>query len=172
MPLAIDPATASPGSFSFQSIGRLKKGAELDQVRARLAQVVQRLRDDSAAQATQGGASFVQFLDEGKYAPRLLLYKEQLVGDLRRPLWILLGTVGFVLLIACANVANLRLLGQGSEKAEHQPVFRFGFEQERLRRLAERGASGVAREFHRGAHHSRIAAIRAIGGPTVGKRTV
>ena len=65
-----------------------------------------------------------------------------------------------------------RLLGQGSEKAEHQPVFRFGFEQERLRRLAERGASGVAREFHGIAHHSRVAAIRAIGGPTVGKRTV
>src|SRR6185295_5083380 len=50
------------------------------------------------------------FLTDGAYAPRVNLMKEDLVGSLEQPLWILLGTVGLLLVIACANVANLFLV--------------------------------------------------------------
>src|SRR5690606_3848396 len=58
------------------------------------------------------------FLNDGGY--RLLVndMREDLVGDLRDPLWILLGTVFMVLLVACGNVANLCLVRAEARQRE------------------------------------------------------
>ena len=63
-----------------------------------------------------------QMFDDAKIGPRVRPLSEDVIGDIGQMLWILLGTVGLVLLIACANVANLFLVraeGRQQELAIH-----------------------------------------------------
>ena len=58
------------------------------------------------------------FVINGKYRTLVHPMKEDIIGDVARPLWILLGTVFCVLLIACANVANLMLIRADGRRRE------------------------------------------------------
>ena len=95
------------GANYLEVIGRLKGGATLAQAEADLRGVAGRLEE--------------QFPEENDgESVSLVPAHEDLVGNLRRTLLVLLGAVGFVLLVACANVANLqmaRAAGRGREVA-------------------------------------------------------
>jgi predicted permease len=83
----------------YNILGKLKRDVSLPQARAEMETLTARLRRDyPEVYPPNGGLTF-------GIVPLL----EQVVGDVRRPLYLLLGSVGFVLLIACANVANLLL---------------------------------------------------------------
>jgi predicted permease len=60
----------------------------------------------------------VAFLERGELSALVNPMKEEIVGDLKQPLFILLGTVGVVLLIVCANVANLCLVRAEARRRE------------------------------------------------------
>jgi predicted permease len=104
-PLRMDLENGNPGAFSFNAIARLEPGITPEVAEAQMAALIQRVRERWA-----DAESFINFLDAGGFHPIVHTLQEETVGDLERPLWILLGTVGFVLLIACANVANLFLV--------------------------------------------------------------
>ena len=104
LPLALDTAAASPGNFSYNAVGRLPAGLEAEEAQRRL----RRLIDRVVERFGQDG-DFGAFARAGQLAPVLTPLLEEVVGDVRRPLWILLATAGFVFLIACANVMNLFL---------------------------------------------------------------
>jgi hypothetical protein len=56
--------------------------------------------------------------EQAQFGPRLRWLKEMVVGDLRDTLWLLMGTMGLLLAMACANVANLVLVRTLSRRPE------------------------------------------------------
>ena len=93
------------GNFGWSAVGRLKPGVRPDQAAANLEPLVARAMTDFIQ-----SDNYRAFLKEGKYRPVVTDMKEDIVGDVREPIWILLGTVGILMLVACGNVANLCLV--------------------------------------------------------------
>ena len=89
-----------PGNFGFNLVGRVKPGTDLDDLSAELGVLASRLPERFG-----GPARYADIIS--KHRPVVRTLEEELVGDVAGPLWLLLGAVGILLLIACANVANL-----------------------------------------------------------------
>jgi putative ABC transport system permease protein len=110
LPLTLDPANpGNRGGHFLYLVGRLKQGVTLVQAKADVETMLQKWES----------------LNPGTHVPnrqnhrlRLDALQEDLVGNIKTPLWILQGAVAFVLLIACANLANLLLARAESRHRE------------------------------------------------------
>jgi putative ABC transport system permease protein len=96
-PLQMNPAATDHGSHGQYAAGRLKPGATVRQAADELHGIAQAM--------TSEGLYPVQM----QFDTVVLSLADEVVGPVRRSIWLLFGAVGFLLLIACANVANLLL---------------------------------------------------------------
>ncbi|HSM60535.1 MAG TPA: ABC transporter permease, partial [Longimicrobiales bacterium] len=104
VPLEIDPVEPDPGAFSWLGIGRLRPGETPASAQADMAELLRRFAEANPDELSP------EVLEQAGLVPDARPLKELYVQDMARALWVLLGTVGFVLLIAVANVANLFLV--------------------------------------------------------------
>jgi predicted permease len=94
------------GDFSYRALARLKPGVTIAQASADVARMLPiSVRSFPAPE----GFSAALF-EKAQFAPNLRPLKQDVVGDIGSVLWVLMSSIGAVLLIACANVANLVLV--------------------------------------------------------------
>jgi putative ABC transport system permease protein len=103
VPLRFDRSSLLLGSFNYLALGRLKPGVTITQANADVARMVPIWLNAWPSPAGFDKASF----DRSAVVRPL---QQDVVGDIGQVLWVLMGTIGLVLLIACANVANLVLV--------------------------------------------------------------
>ena len=98
VPADLKGENSSRSSHNFNAVGRLRNGATVEQANAEISAIARRIHDTSSEQG-----DFL--LKDATVVP----LQDSITGQARPALLVLLGAVGFLLLVACANVANLRL---------------------------------------------------------------
>ncbi len=107
------------GEHSMAAVARLKPGVTVQQAQSQLDTIAARIAEQYPADAAGWGAAVVPL-------------REETVGDVRKPLLMLFGAVVFVLLIACANVANLMLARTVDRRKEIAIRTAFGAKRTRI----------------------------------------
>jgi len=125
LPLQFDRNKTVLGQFSFDGIARLRPGVTLAEANTDIQRLIPTVW--SSFPAPPGFS--INLFQKARLGPRVRPLSQDVVGDIGKLLWVLMGSIGVVLLIACANVANLLLV-----RAEG-----------RHRELAIRGALGAGR---------------------------
>jgi putative ABC transport system permease protein len=106
LPFRFNRAELFVGNFSFQAIARLKPGVTIQQANDDVARML-----PIAMERFPPPPGFSKDMTGGiRFGPNVRPLSQDVIGDVGRVLWVLFGTVGIVLLIACANVANLFLV--------------------------------------------------------------
>ncbi|HET6934066.1 MAG TPA: ABC transporter permease [Candidatus Angelobacter sp.] len=106
VPFQFDRNKIFLGNFSYMAIARLKPGVSIEQASNDVARML-----PIVSQTFPAPPGFnLKMFEDARLAPNIKPLKNQVVGDVSTVLWVLMGSIGLVLLIACANVANLVLV--------------------------------------------------------------
>jgi predicted permease len=106
MPMQWDRSKTHLGNFSYEALARLKPGVTIEQASTDMA----RLLPISIRSFPAPEGFSVSLFEKARFQPNLRLLKQDVVGDVGNVLWVLMASIVMVLLVACANVANLLLV--------------------------------------------------------------
>jgi predicted permease len=113
-PLAFDRNKQILAGFGFQGLARLKPEVPIAQANADVARMLPIWMDSW----TNGPGTNSHFYEQWKIAPALRPLKDDVIGSVGNVLWLVMGTIGVVMLIACTNVANLLLVRADARQQE------------------------------------------------------
>jgi predicted permease len=106
LPLQWDRSKTKLGNFSYRALARLKPGVTMAQASTDMV----RLLPVSIRTFPAPEGFSVSLFEKAKMQPNLRPLKQDVIGDIGTVLWVLMGSIVMVLLVACANVANLLLV--------------------------------------------------------------
>ena len=113
-PMGLDPQNQPLAGFAFQGIGRLKPGVTIAEADADVARLIPVWMDSW----TNGPGSDPHWYKVWRIMPAFRPLKQEVIGDVSKLLWVVMATIGVVMLIACTNVANLLLVRAESRQQE------------------------------------------------------
>jgi putative ABC transport system permease protein len=130
---SITPETSSRSGHNYHVIGRLKPGIEISEAQVQMSAIAARLAQQYPSSDAGKGAAVDRLRDS-------------MVSNVRLTLYLLLGAVGIVLLIACVNIANLLLAKAAGRTREFAVRLAMGANRERIVRqmLTESGLLALA----------------------------
>lgn len=114
VPFAFDPTNEQLAGFAFRGIARLRPGVAIPQANADVARLLNVWMDSWS----NGPGTDSHWYLRWKIAPALQPLKQSVVGSVQTVLWVVMGTIGVVMLIACTNVANLLLVRADARQQE------------------------------------------------------
>ena len=106
IPLSFDPRRQILAGFGYNGIARLKPGVTIDEADADIA----RLLDIWMDSWTNNDGGDPHFYKTWRISGAIRSMKQEVIGNVGSVLWLVMGTIGVVMLIACTNVANLLLV--------------------------------------------------------------
>ncbi|MDH3734442.1 MAG: ABC transporter permease [Gemmatimonadota bacterium] len=112
LPFEMERASLFVGNFSFRSLGRLRPGSSIEQTQADLSRLMRLSLDRFPGPLT------VEQFEQAGAAALVSPLRDDVIGDIGDTLWLLFGGVAVILLIACANVANIFLVRAESRERE------------------------------------------------------
>ena len=106
VPLAFDRGKLILAGFGYDGIARMKPGGTIAEANADLTRMLSVWMDSW----TNGPGTNPHFYETWKITPMIRPLKREVIGNISDVLWVVMGTIGLVMLIACANVTNLLLV--------------------------------------------------------------
>jgi len=114
LPIRFDRRKLILAGFGYQGIGRLKPGVTIQAANADISRMIPIWMDSWS----NGAGTNPRFYETWRITPALRPLKQEVVGNIGGVLWVVMGTIGTVMLVACANVANLLLARTESRQQE------------------------------------------------------